>query len=204
VFIAFVAAQSALGCCSTEWKWLAALRGVAVAGVMALLWRHYTELRAPRLPAREWILAVGVGIAVFLAWIHLDRPFIAFESGPGFDPRGPDGRIDVGMAGLRLFGLVAVVPLAEELFWRSFLMRWIEARDFLGVDPSKVRRTAFVVCSALFALEHSMWLAGLLAGLAYGWVYIRSGNLWIPIVSHTTTNGLLGLWILATGSWRFW
>ena len=45
---------------------------------------------------------------------------------------------------------------------------------------------------------------GLAAGLAYTWVYARSGNLWIPITSHAITNGTLGLWILATGNWRFW
>jgi CAAX prenyl protease-like protein len=92
----------------------------------------------------------------------------------------------------------------EELFWRSFLLRWIDSRDFLSWDPRKATFLAFALSSALFASEHSLWFAGLAAGIAYTWVYIRSGNLWIPIVSHAVTNGTLGLWILATGNWRFW
>ena len=92
----------------------------------------------------------------------------------------------------------------EELFWRSLAMRWIDGRDFLAVNPRRVSFVAFALSSALFALEHSQWLAGLLAGAAYGWLYLRSGNLWIPIISHATTNGILALWIVATGSWRFW
>jgi CAAX prenyl protease-like protein len=55
-----------------------------------------------------------------------------------------------------------------------------------------------------FALEHHLWFAGLLAGVAYGWLYIRAGNLWVPVVAHTITNGLLGVWVLHTGHWEFW
>jgi hypothetical protein len=183
------------------------MRGVAVAGVLAVLWPFYTELRPlprERDKAREWLVAIGVGLAVFFAWIHLDHGWMAFESGPGFDPRRPDGTLDWTMAGLRLFGLALVVPVMEELFWRSLVLRWIDARDFLAFDPRRASWRACVISSALFASEHSLWLAGLIAGLAYSWVYVRSGNLWMPIVSHTITNGTLGLWILATGNWRFW
>ena len=197
LFIAFVALPHG--------PWLTALRGVAVAGVLAFLWPRYTELRAAKaVPAREWLIAMAVGFAVFLVWIHLDHPWIAFDSGPGFDPRRADGGIDWALAGLRLFGLALVVPVMEELFWRSLVMRWIDARDFLAADPRRASWGAFVISSALFASEHALWAAGLVAGLAYSWVYKRSANLWMPIVSHTITNGTLGIWILATGNWRFW
>ena len=188
----------------------AALRGVVAAVVLAFFWREYSELRtAPREqsaapPAREWLIAIAVGFAVFFAWIHLDRGWVAFAGGPGFDPTRPDGTIDWTLAGPRLFGLSLVVPVMEELFWRSFILRWIDARDFLVLDPRRASWRAFVISSALFASEHSLWLAGILAGLGYSWVYVRSGNLWMSIVSHTITNGTLGLWILATGNWRFW
>jgi hypothetical protein len=197
-----------MGCCGGDGRWLAVARGVAVAALLAWFWRDYVELHRSaarqKTPAKEWILAVAVGVGIFFAWIHLDRGWLAFEGGPGFDPTRPGGGIDWHLALLRLLALALVVPVMEEVFWRSFLMRWIAARDFLAADPRRIGRGAFVISSALFAMEHSLWFAGLLAGLAYGWLYMRSGNLWISIVSHTTTNGLLGLWILATGNWRFW
>ena len=31
------------------------------------------------------------------------------------------------MVAVRIFGAALVVPVMEELFWRSFLMRWIES-----------------------------------------------------------------------------
>jgi hypothetical protein len=99
---------------------------------------------------------------------------------------------------------VLVVPVMEELFWRSLVMRWIDQRDFLAADPRRATLAAFLISSGLFALEHTLWLAGLLAGLAYAWLYRRTGNLRVAIASHALTNGLLGAWILATHDWRYW
>jgi CAAX prenyl protease-like protein len=53
-------------------------------------------------------------------------------------------------------------------------------------------------------VEHSLWAAGILAGLAYGWLYMKTNNLWVPILAHAVTNGMLGLWVLHTGQWTFW
>jgi CAAX protease family protein len=103
-----------------------------------------------------------------------------------------------------LAGAVLVVPVMEELFWRSFAMRWIQDHDFLAVPPSRVGLKALGIGAVLFGLEHHLWFAGILAGLAYGWLYLRTGNLWVPILSHAVTNGLLGAWVLYTRSWEFW
>ena len=205
LFLAFLAFQPLIEP-RLDGRWIAVGRGLAVAALLAVLWRHYVELRdAPPAPAREWLIAIAAGIAVFLAWITFDTGWAAFETrGPGFVPLNPDGSLDVALVGLRLFGLVLVVPVMEELFWRSFLMRWIAKRDFLAADPARVGAAALLISSALFALEHALWFAGLLAGLAYAWVYMRSRNLRLPIASHAITNGLLGVWILATQNWRYW
>ena len=108
------------------------------------------------------------------------------------------------LACVRLAGAALVVPVMEELFWRSFVMRWIHQPDFLKVAPAESGLKALAISSVLFALEHHLWFAGLLAGLAYGWLYMRSGNLWVPTLSHAVTNGVLGIWVLHTGSWQFW
>jgi uncharacterized protein len=187
-------------------RWLVIFRAVAVAAVLGILWRHYVELHeAPLLRASQWLLALASGAAVFGIWIVFDSGWATFgDSGPGFTPLRADGSIDPMLAFLRLAGLAIVVPVMEELFWRSFLLRWIVRREFLLVDPRHVSLAAFAISSALFASEHSQWFAGLVAGMTYSWIYMRSGNLWVPIVSHATTNGLLGFWILATGNWQFW
>jgi CAAX prenyl protease-like protein len=181
------------------------LRGLVVAALLAFFWRHYAELRTARLSTRQALIAIGIGALVFGAWIALDEPWARLGDGsPGYAPLAPDGSIDWARALPRLAILALLVPVMEELFWRSFLLRWIDARDFLGMDARKASRTALLATSGLFALEHSLWLAGLIAGLAYAGLYMTTNNLRAPVLAHAVTNGILGLWILSTGSWHLW
>jgi CAAX prenyl protease-like protein len=206
LFIALLALESLLGDRAGDTRWLTVLRPLLVAGLLAYLWRHYLELHdAPRARASDWLLAIVLGFAVFGAWLAFDHGWAALgEPARGFAPVGADGRIDPSLAALRLAGFAVVVPIMEELFWRSFVLRRIAAHDFLRLAPRAAGFGAFALSSALFATEHSLWFAGLLAGLAYNACYMRSGNLWVPILSHAITNATLGLWILATQSWRYW
>ena len=186
-------------------RWLFAARAVVAGAALILLWPKFEELRLQRLTLADWLLAVISGIAVLAIWISLDRGWVSFELTGGFDPRRfGSGDIDWPLTFFRLLGLALVVPVAEELFWRSFIMRWLERQDFLGVAPAAVGLRALLITSVLFALEHSQWLAGLVAGLVYGWIYMRTAKLWVPVIAHGVTNASLGAYILLTGDWRFW
>ena len=48
---------------------------------------------------------------------------------------------------VRMLGLVVLVPLIEELFWRSFLIRWLIDPEFqkvpIGTDHARGRRGHF-------------------------------------------------------------
>jgi hypothetical protein len=207
-FILFIAAEKPLNDLAASFgadaRWWYAIRIMIVTALLAWFWRSYVELRSLQgVRAGDWLLSVAVGVLVFVLWINLDLELLRFGDPGGFDPR-TDGAIDWGLALTRLAGAALMVPVMEELFWRSFLMRWIEKADFVRVDPRKLGVKALGISSVIFAVEHHLWFAGLLAGLAYGWLYIRTGNLWVPILSHVVTNGVLGGWILYTGSWRFW
>jgi CAAX prenyl protease-like protein len=92
----------------------------------------------------------------------------------------------------------------EELFWRSFLMRWIDAPDFESVAPSQLSLKSFIITVLLFGFEHNLWLAGIVAGAAYSLLYMRHRSLWSPILAHAVTNGLLGIWVVRTGNWSYW
>lgn len=206
VFIALLAMQPWLEG-HVDARWLAVSRCLAAGALLILFWRAYCELRPPagaRPSLRESLLAVGAGLAVFVAWITFDSGWAAFETGPGLAPLRADGALDPALVAMKLVGLVLVVPVMEELFWRSLVMRWIDRRDFLAMDPRAASLAAVGVSAALFALEHSLWFAGLLAGVVYAWLYRRSGNLWTAILAHATTNGALAAWILATRRWELW
>lgn len=211
LFIAFLALGSLLPAPHPappgNWdpRWVYAARAIVAGAALVLLWGRYVELRDWRLPASDWLLATAAGIGVLVVWLLLDEGWATFELTAGFDPRryGSEA-IDWPVTIFRLLGLAVVVPLAEELFWRSFLLRWLEEQDFLDLAPAKVGLRALLISSVLFALEHSQWLAGFIAGFVYGWLYIRTGRLWVSVIAHAVTNGLLGAYILLTHDWRFW
>lgn len=202
VFIGFIALQPVAAGFIDADGWVV-LRGVAAALLLAVFWRSYSELRIA-VSWREVVLGVAIGWLVFAAWIAFDAGWATVGSPSSFDPRRPDGSLDAALVAGRIFGMALAVPVMEELFWRSFLMRWIDRRDFLAKDPRTVSALAFGLSCALFASEHALWFAGLLAGAAYALLYMRTRNLWIPILSHATTNGTLAIWILSTQSWHLW
>ncbi len=184
------------------------LYGVQAGAALAALcaWhRRYAELSTSPGSIGAWLLAVGTGVAVFLLWVaplpdwtHLGQPAATFV------PVAADGSLRWDLITVRLVGAVLVVPVMEEIFWRSFLMRWIDRRDFLSLAPGAVSWFAVAASSAVFALAHDLWLAGLIAGLAYAGVYRRCGNLWYAVAAHATTNGLLAVWVLHERAWRYW
>ncbi|MCR4305220.1 MAG: CAAX prenyl protease-related protein [Gallionella sp.] len=183
------------------------LYAVKIAVVAALLWTlrgAYAELRLPHgAGVMTWGVAAVAGAVVFVAWINLKAGWMEIGVSAGFNPSS-DAGIDWMMAAARLMGAILVVPLMEELFWRSFLMRWIARHDFLAVEPARAGSRAFVISALLFAFEHNLWLAGLLAGVFYNLLYMRSGTLWSPILAHAVTNALLGVWVIYTGNWSYW
>ena len=146
-----------------------------------------------------------MGLAVFALWVQLDAPWMTIGApSAGFTPLTAAGTIDWPLVAVRWIGAALLVPVMEELFWRSFLMRWIERPVFEGVDPQRVGTRAIVLSTFVFMLAHTMWLAAIVAGLAYAWLYVRSGKLWLPVIAHAVTNGALGAWVVATGNWQFW
>jgi CAAX prenyl protease-like protein len=202
-FIVIADLLGRMGFNAQDLRWLYAVKIGAVMLMLALFWRDYTELKnAPlRMPAAA--VAVVTGIVVLVLWINLTADWMIVGSADGFNPT-TDGRLDWRMIAVRIFGAALVVPVMEELFWRSFLMRWVASGDFLQVDPARVGLKGFIVGITLFGFEHNLWLAGIVAGAAYSALYVRYRTLWSAILAHAFTNGLLGIWIVYTRNWTFW
>lgn len=210
LFMLFLALRGAApddGSWGFDTRWLYGAQTLAVGALLALWWRDYGELSRANWPGwRDAALALAVGLVVFVLWIALDAPWMTLDTGaaPPFKPSLPSGGLDWPLLLVRLAGAALVVPLMEELFWRSFLMRWLQAPVFDGLAPERVGVRAVVLSTFLFVLAHTLWLAAIVAGLAYAWLYIRTGKLWTAVLSHAVTNGALGVWVVITGNWQFW
>ena len=206
VYILFIVVADLLGrigFAASELRWLYAVKIVAVVLTLLIFWRQYTELHTLRLSPIWAGMAVLLGLIVFVLWIKLSSGWLLIGSPEGFDPR-TKGQIDWLMVAVRIAGAALVVPVMEELFWRSFLMRWIDAGDFESVDPATVRWSSLAIVSVLFGFEHNLWFAGIVAGVAYGLLYMRQRTLWSAILAHAVTNGVLGVWIVRSANWTYW
>jgi CAAX prenyl protease-like protein len=106
---------------------------------------------------------------------------------------------------IRAIASATVVPLAEELAFRGFLMRRLVAADFQAVAYQSVGFGALLLSAIVFGLGHgTMWLPGIVAGLLYGAVTRRSGNLGEAVAAHATTNALIAALVLSDGRWQLW
>jgi uncharacterized protein len=158
------------------------------------LWRHHAGRE--KLGFRPLDVRSLAGLLAFFATV-----IIAANLAMKLVANVPQSR-DVLMFGsgareLALMGLLVLVaaPLAEEIFFRGFLLQGV-AR-YLGFWP------AAVITSALFAFAHIFWqffLPIFVLGLAFSWLFWRTGSLWAAIAAHATINGTSFAVVLLLGA----
>jgi CAAX prenyl protease-like protein len=177
--------------------------------VAYLLYRFRSEYRElsfkdlANLPVT--LAACGTGLLVFFLWIHMDWTFGGAPGPRGFNPALlPGGGVRIVMLLFRAGGAVLVVPLMEELFWRSFLIRYIIDKDFEKVALGAFTWASFLLTVVLFGLEHTYILAGIMAGIFYNLILYRSRSLAQCVLAHAVTNLALAGYVLLTGKWGFW
>ncbi len=201
VFLALTVCQGKFGAASAYWFYLAK----TLVGAW-LVW----EMR-PLVSEMRWAFsweAVIVGIGIFAVWVGLD-PFYPHlvKSGVAWNPPGQFGEKSALawlMITTRILGSTFVVPPLEEVFYRSFLYRYIARPDFLSVPLNRFLPWPFLATTAVFGFAHNEWLAGILCGAAYQWLVLRKNRLGDAMTAHAITNFLLGVWIVWQGAWHFW
>lgn len=151
------------------------------------------------------VLGSAAGVGVLVAWVGLEGLYPMIGETSTVNPLASvSSQAEVTLVGFRLFGATVVVPLAEELFWRGFLIRWVIKPDFRSVNHGTFTWPSFLVTVGLFSIEHHRWLPGLIAGAAYNAVYYRTKSLKACVVAHAVTNLGLGVYVLTFGRWDFW
>ncbi len=155
-----------------------------------------------------------MGIAVFAIWIAPDVLWPDYRTHRLFSNAilgRPETSLPTGMQANALFltfrfvGASIAVPILEELFWRSYLPRWITNHEFWTLPVGTFSRKAFWIVAVLFASEHgSFWEVGLLAGVLYNWWMIRTRSLGDCILAHAVTNACLSAYVIRFGQWQYW
>ncbi len=215
VFMAFIGLQQGgqwaidkgyAGLTGTHLLFLYPVKIIMVAAILLFFYKDYDEIRVRDLRhASQTGMSVVVGLLVFVLWINMDWPFTTFGESRGFDPTLIQGD---GIRNLlilfRVAGAALLVPVMEELFWRSFLLRYIVNSDFEKVRVGTYTVSSFLIGSVLFGLEHHLVLAGIMAGMAYSLLLYRTKSLMQCILAHAVTNLALAIYVLGFRAWQFW
>jgi hypothetical protein len=206
-FVALTQLETRFG--AGAYPFLYALKVVIVAGAALLFARDraYPEL------TKEWRylpLALVLGIVLCAAWIAIDRVTPHFDflgSRSGFNPwRQIDNPIELyGFLAVRFAGFVIVSPVIEELFYRSFLLRFaIDPGGFKSVDIGKFDPISCGFAVVVMAAGHPEWLAAAVFSLAMNILVYRTKSVFACIATHAATNLALGVYILYAHAWTYW
>ncbi len=107
--------------------------------------------------------------------------------------------------GFRFALLVVTVPIAEELFLRGFFMRMMDAVDWVNL-PLREIGTSGLVAGTLYgmATHPSEFIAAAVWFSLVTLLMVRTNRFWNCVVAHAVTNLILGIYVMATGTWSLW
>src|SRR5580658_5626750 len=193
IFLALTCLQGKPGTPGAYWFYL--LKTLIGAWLIFEMRPHVAEMRW----AISWE-AIVVGIAIFAIWVGLDPYYPKFfKSGSTGNPAvtfGPNSALPMFFNLVHILGMTLIVPPLEEVFYRSFVYRYIASPNFLAVLMNRFIPLSFIVTIALFGFSHAEWLPGLLCGAAFQWLVIRKNRLGDAMTAHAITNFLLGIYIV--------
>ena len=145
-----------------------------------------------------------VGVIVFLLWVLASR-FIS-------SPTGTPEQLLAMSPTARFFWIASrgvtsslVIPIAEELAYRGYLMRRLSSEEFESISYNQVRLPAVALAAVAFGLAHGpFWLPGIIAGLAFGAVAVIRNSIGEAVAAHITANVLVAMTVLVFGQWQLW
>ncbi|MCO5558941.1 hypothetical protein L7F22_012532 [Adiantum nelumboides] len=114
---------------------------------------------------------------------------------------------------LRLFGATFLVPFEEELFYHSWLYRYLCQlrsidrlyRSFTDVPFREWNWGAWIATNVLLALYNGQeWKSYGMSGLLCNWVIARGGQFMDGVLAHSICNLTVSFWVLSTGQRQFW
>lgn len=201
--------------------WVYPLQTLFCGGLLLWFRRHYVLAPWHHLGQAAFFALVGIGIWVTPAWLHeqwatgSDSPewwswFGIVERREGFDPSllAAWPAWEKAAIFMRFIRMVIVVPLVEELMWRGFLMRYVNAGDapWQSVPFGTHSWKGFWVVTGMVTLIHNPedYLAALVWGALTYLLAVRSRSLAACVFMHAVGNLILGLYALQTKQWGFW
>lgn len=188
-----------------QYVWVYIAKACIVTAALIVFRTTWKDIRPE---ARVLLPAILVGLAVFVEWVWLDKwvPYPHLGKREAFNPfiAVSNPSLRALFLAVRFYGLVLMVPVMEELFWRSFLLRYLTRPDFDAIAVGAFSWGAFAIVAGAFGVSHPEWLVAVLCAVAYGLLLRQTRSLFACVVAHAVTNLALGIYVISTGAWKYW
>ncbi len=199
---------------------------IAASWVAWLLRGHWPPLGRPHV-----VLAVVAGASAAALWVGVQRVLTPVEIGgfhlggtlslqqgfPFVSSKPPEQIRDVAAefptavafwsyVVLKITRAVTIVALAEELFWRGFVLRaMVNWRRYDTVPLGAFTWAAFLGTSLLSVLQHpANWFVSIVCWMLFNGLFCWKKSLLFLMLTHAATNLALYLYVVASGDWQFW
>lgn len=214
IFLALTFAQNLESFGESGRYWIYFLKTVVGAWMVWEVRTFIPEMRwafsVPAVIAGVFVFVLWVGLQDFIRTLGLNADTVVMKTTEPIKPWNPhfafagDPVLAWFFIVVRILGSSLVVPPLEEVFFRSFLYRYIEKVDFQSIAIGGFYPLSFFITSVAFGFEHHEWLAGILCGFVYQGLVCWKNRIGDAMTAHAITNFLLGLYVVGRGEWKFW
>lgn len=152
----------------------------------ATFWSQFASIQlAPSLLVDTGQMLVGAGAGLAMAVISLSMFYLGKTIAPLRNLREVIvEQIAPIFANVRLADVFVVAVVSG--FCEEILFRGVMQQQF-GLLPTSLIFGLFH-CPSFKHLSYGLW--AFTAGFVLGWLYIATGNLWVPIVAHAVSNAV--------------
>jgi len=195
-FIALLAVTLLTSAFSGGFDWLYPFRVLVVIVALYVVWPQIKPW-----PFRLRWESVFAGVFVALLWL-----FFHYQD-PDYNHNFSQHLLSVSpfWAGMwllfRVLGAVLTVPMAEELAFRSYVLCRLARVEVSTRGAIPFSLLPLAISSLAFGFMHGAWVAGSLAGLAYGSLRLRTGSVYDCVAAHALTNLLIFIYAACTSQW---
>jgi uncharacterized protein len=155
--------------------------------VIAKLWLYFSDAHLTPIRYLPVDIAIGAGLGLGVTGLSaiVYRVWALYRA-------SANTYLSLVIAPLRLpdvFWLGLLPALSEEILFRGVML------PAVGLDPIGILLTAacfgVLHMSSMSQWPYAVWATGV--GVLFGFVYVETGNLLIPIIAHTVANWMSGL-----------
>lgn len=202
VFMAFTMAEGSVG---KQYPVLYIAKVICTVIVLFLCKTPFSDLKFDK----KWLApSVVLGLALLVMWVagteYIKLPMMSPRTAYNPFAEIENATLRAVFLAFRFTGLALIVPIMEEIFWRSFGLRVATKNDWQTLPIGEFSNAALLIVSGVFAAAHPEWWVALAYGVAIALWMRYTKSLFACIVMHATTNLALGIYVVTQGAWKYW